>query len=213
MRASFILFILVLNTQAWADCTELRKKGMALSMVTKPTLTHLEQVQQVIDGLISYQSTLDQKKILKSSIASDYLKLNNYCLFLGSIENLLKVFIRSYEVMELNEEQKNTIKEKSLILLKKIFQKTQTTKAVLMGYEILFELADMGHFNKQASRLESLQQRYLEFKKEVDQRRKNLLKTLSKEKDRAKFRKQFYEKDLELGREELKLINPFLPKG
>tara|TARA_Y100000768_G_scaffold388997_1_gene389925 strand:+ start:5415 stop:6056 length:642 start_codon:yes stop_codon:yes gene_type:complete len=211
----YLVFILFLVTpfQVKAECQELRKNGLELSMLTRATPKNLIEIQKTIDGLIAYKDPDSLDSILGSKIASDYLRLNNYCLFLGSIERLLKLFIRSYEVVDLDQDQKNKIKEKSLMLVRKILNKKSTSQAVLLGYEVIFELADMGHFRSKNSELKQLKFNYEEFKIESQKRRKNILESLKEEKSRAKIRQEFYQKDIKRGREELLLISPFLPKG
>lgn len=199
--------------QLKADCQELRKKGLELSMLTRTNLENLLEIQKIIDGLIAYKDPDTVNSILGSKIASDYLKLNNHCLFLGSIERLLKLFIRSYEVVELDQGQKDKIKEKSLSLVQKILNEKPTSQAILLGYEVLFELGDMGHFKSKNAELKQLKISYEKFKIESQKRRRNILESLKEEKSRAEIRQKFYQKDLKRGKSELTLISPFLPKG
>ena len=214
MKYFLIFLILIGFGQALAEvkCEELRKKGMELSMITAPTAQDLIQVQKVIDGLLEYRPTENAESILKSQEAGDYLKLNNYCLFLGTLDRLLKIYIRSYEVMELNTKQKDIIKNKSLRLVKNVLDKTQTSQAIIFSQEVIFELADLGRMKDMEEELNSLKSRYETFKKSYKFRQKNLINKIKVEKDRTKVRKSFYSEDLRVGREEMASINLFLPK-
>ena len=194
------------------SCAELRKKGLALSMLTTPTPKDLAEVQSVIDDLILYKKNQDAEAIMNSKQASDYLKLNNYCLFLGSLDRILKIYIRSYEIVDLSEDQKEIIKKKSLTLIKNILEKPHTSQAILVAQGVILELADLGHFKNSINELKNLKNRNEDFKKLTDERRKALIGLIKNEKDRTKVRKEFYKKDLAIGQGELKFINLFLPK-
>lgn len=189
-----------------SECSDLRSRALKLKK------DQLPEIQKVVEQLIKYDEKKSSDQILKSSDSSDYLQLNNYCLFVRSIEDVLRKYIRSYQIVDLSLKQNEVIKNKSLKLLKNIISKRKTSEFVLLGYSVLYELGDMGVLDKIEKELLASRQSYEEFKKDYMARKAQLIKAIQKSSDKAKLRKEFYQRDFKIASSEMNSIESLLSK-
>ncbi len=201
------IFLLFFSFQVLAsECSDLRTQALKLKK------EQLSEIQNIVDDLIKYNETKTTEQILESSESAEYLQLNNYCLFVRGIDDVLKKYIRSYQITDLNSEQKELVKNKALRLLKKIITKRRTSEFVLLSYSVLYELGDLGVLNKIEKELIASRTSYEEFKRNYMARKAQLIRAIQKTQDKTQLRKNFYQKDFSIASGEMKLIESLLSK-
>lgn len=201
------IILLLFSFQAFAsECSDLRTQALKLKK------EQLSEIQKVVDDLIKYNEAKTTEQILKSSESAEYLQLNNYCLFVRGIDDVLKKYIRSYQITDLSSEQKELVKNKALQLLKNIIAKRRTSEFVLLSYSVLYELGDLGVLNKIEKELIASKTSFDEFKKNYMARKAQLIKAIQKTQDKTQLRKDFYQKDFSIASGEMKLIESLLSK-